>query len=373
MFVLVYTHERELKSQIYSLRSAGLFGDGPHVALRLVTTPCALDGGTMELDGTTLLDWRLFLTFGTALDVTSFSSARRMSLRLKRRFPEILSMVVGELAGPKALVANVGKEAGLNLILVPEGINIFRTQFGGYRWRNLSWKQGLGSRAQSALAVWRSRKDVGLNNLPLAYSLVGHLIMSTLTGVTSAAKRFSTVLDEVDLTVSKWAPDVEIPVISKSQIHLYPSGRTGNDDPPVKPRTAMILQSPEEIEAEDWREVLGSIAQQLSSVLIRWHRVNIGREQLKQALVSLGLTVEIDLDSGPLETREFSELPEYFIGSRSGALLDISSRYPNAQVVCVAPLLAEIASKRGKEIPGYSETHLMEALRYHSHGRIRFL
>ena len=373
MYVLVYTHERELGSQIYSLRSAGLLGDGPHVAVRLVTTPCGWDHGAMELEGTTLIDWRLFLTFGTALDVTSFSSARRMILRLKRRFPETLSIVVGELAGPKALMAIVGKEAGLKLILVPEGINIFRKQFGGYRWRHLTWKQGLGSRAYSALEIWKSRKEAGPSALSLAYSLASHLIVAALNGVATGSKRPSPVLEEVDLTVSKWAPDVTIPVTSKRQIYLYASGKTEGHIPPVRPRTAMILQSPEEIEAEDWREVLGSIAPQISSVLIRWHRVNIGREQLKEALVSLGLAVEIDPDSGPLETREFSELPEYFIGSRSGALLDISSRYENSQVVCVAPSLVAIAKKRGREIPGYSEAHLMQALVHHSHGRIRFL
>lgn len=373
MFVLVYTHERELLSQIHSLKSADLWTEGVHMAVKLTEVPGRFNHGFLKVDGLSFINWRLFLTFGTALDWTSWSDARHFIRRLRRKYPQIHSVVVGELAGPKAILARCAKEAGLSTILVPEGINIFRRQFGGYRWRDLTWKQGFGTRTRYARRIWRERKEKQLSGLSLATFLCGHLLLALVHGVVAPRGSKSSSLEEVDLIVSKWSPDVELPVASLKKFHIYSVEKSESLDPPTRSRTAMILQSPEKIVSEDWGTILTPLLGQISTVIIRWHRVNIGREELKEAVDGLGLAVEIDQDSGPLESREFSKLPEFFIGSRSGALLDLACRYPSAKVVCIADSIKRVAGKRGREIPGYEETHLIQALKFHSHGRIRFL
>ena len=373
MFVLVYTHERELLSQIHSLKSADLWTEGVHMAVKLTEVPGRFNHGFLKVDGLSFIDWRVFLTFGTSLDWTSWFNARHFIRRIRRKYPQNHSMVVGELAGPKAILARCAKEAELSTILVPEGINIFRKQFGGYRWRDLTWKQGFGTRTRYALRVWRERKEKQLSGLSLAFFLCAHLLVAAVQGVLAPRGSKSSSLEEVDLTVSKWSPDVELPVASRTKFHIYSVEKPESLVPPTRPRTAMILQSPEEIESEDWGTILEPLLGRVSTVIIRWHRVNIGREKLKVAVDGLGLAVEIDQDSGPLESREFSQLPEFFIGSRSGALLDLACRYPSAKVVCIADSIKRVAGKRGRQIPGYEETHLLQALKFLSHGRIQFL
>lgn len=372
MLVLVYTHERELRSQVHALRSANLFSEDLHIAVKLTGVPGRISHGLLDVDGSTFLDWRLFLNFDTALDRTSWMTARHFTRRLKKKFPDIQSMVVGELAGPKAIMGRSAKSEGLSTILVPEGINIFRKQFGGYRWRDLTWRQGLGSRATSAYRFWHDPKRKNKWDLRLLSSLIVHMLVALICGLSAPRGSKSSTLDQVDLTVSKWSPEVELPVNSVSTVHLYPAENLESSQLQIRHRTAMILQSPEEIDRDDWGEVLKPILKQISTVIIRWHRVDLGREELKAAVEKLGLSVEIDQDSGPLESREFHQLPELFIGSRSGALLDLACRYPSAKVVCVADSIKRAAEKSGREIPGYADSHLMTALRTHANGRIHF-
>lgn len=375
MLVLVYTHERELRSHIHALRSANLLSEEVNIAVKLTGIPGRISHGSLDVDGLTFLDRRLFLNFGTAIDWTSWLTARHFIRRLKKKFPEIQSMVVGELAGPKALMALCAKAEGLRTILVPEGINIFRRQFGGYRWRDLTWKQGLGSRARYSYLVWNDLKRKNRVNLRLAALLSVQILRALISGLGAPRGSKSSTLDNVDLTISKWSKDVAIPVESGSKIHLYSAEKSGSSYIPNRSqsRTAMILQSPEEIDREDWGKVLMPVLQGVATVLIRWHRVDIGREELKAAVENLGLEVKIDKDSGPLELRDFSELPDVFIGSRSGALLDLACRYPSARVVCLADSIKAVAKKRGREIPGYADSHLLEALKTHANGRIHFL
>ena len=373
MIVFVYSHERELQSQIHVLKRAGVLESGTHVALRLSKSPGRSQSGTIRVEGLLFFSWEVCLTSSTAIDISAHASSRRLIKRLKRRLPKIHSMVVGDVAGPKAVIARAGQKAGLRLILFPEGIGIFRAEYGGYPWRETGWRSSLGSRALAAKTIWGEQGKGKLSIISMAYWHIFSTLKLAFDSLTVRPESAPHQLDEVDLLLTSWGPGAQIPVRAKSRIDL--PAPPGDKDVPqrILPRTAMFLQTPESVTTEVWLEALEFLVPRVARVIVRWHRVDNGRDELLDAMAQLGLGIEIDSHAGPLETRKFDEIPQFFLGTYSTALLDCVSRFPEAEILCLADSLARVAERLGEEVPDYLNSHQVKALRNHSSGQIRFV
>ena len=374
MISYVYSHRRELQSQVHALKLIGKFSGREHIALRLVNSPHKLEHGRFELEESAFIDWRIFLTFRTDLDSTSHSSVRRLMRMISHKHPNVETMVVGDLAGPKAVVAQAWQEAGKHLTFFPEGIGIFRAEFGGYLWQSLSWKEGLFSRIKSSQELLRQPSKSQLSRAKLGFRLLGHLGRVVVNGIAENHRPLTTTLKIADEAINPWGPEVPLPLKAREQIFTFPEQHTSGTRPRLESGTALFLQTPEEVSPKVWIEVLAPIRRKASRVIIKWHRVNKGREGLLLALESLGFAIEECPDaSAPLESLRLPTVPEYFVGTYTSALLDVAFQYPYSTVLCVAKSLEKATAGPENDASQYVGSHQLKALEKYLSGRVRFL
>ena len=331
--------------------------------------------GSKLVSGETLHLWDCFTRVDSAIDSTTWHASRRIARLVRREFPDMDTVVIGDTDGPRAVMGAALRESGLRLVLIPEGLGIYRTTFGTpLPWRQLSGKSALGNRVDGLKRIWKHAITHGRPRASLAWRLSVHLFRVTIDFALRRHCSESSSVDHFDLVVSPWPTEVPLPVVYSRRLWVRNSlDGLARASVVRQPGVTLFLHSPAQIESEIWVEVLKGINLDLGRVVVRSHRDPLGLPELLDALVSIGLPFEVDSRVGPLEADDPFWLPDFFVGVTSTALLNLAFEIQDSTVVSVARRLQTLMTEREDSSADFLLAHQLRALEEYSHGRILFL
>lgn len=376
MLIVIARHDRESASILFALGKAGIAGQQPIVELRLVWEPTLFEGGLRRWGALQQGDFRrvpVFLQFDTAVDAASFGAARRVTRKVLRNFSSVDGVVVGDVSGPKALLATALAAKGIPIFLAPEGTSVFRGLFGDLPWRYLGRANAIGHRANRALALARSLRLTPVRRLPGLVALCRSVLVDTIALLMASPQRPEEArLAEVHTLISSWPGSAKELIRHRNYISIDLNSENERSLPQEK-GLAVFLHTPVKVSSAMWVEVLSVLPPDIRRVIIKSHRVLTGLDELESAVIHLGLDCEVIRSAIGLESMSLGVRPEFFIGVTSTALLNLASHGLDTRIISVARTLERSLSvagdRRGEHLFGTP----LRALERFGVDRIEFL
>lgn len=361
---------------VWALQRAGFKSDGPISEFRIVKEPFGLleePADAEVVGGFEVKQRKVFLQYDTGIDQASIIRARHFSHAFSRRFPDLTVGVVGDISGPKAVLAKILSASGVSILLVPEGLGVFRGMFDDLPWRWIGRRKAVGHRLARALTLAREDWLTRSGSLARALALLRAIAFDIWSLLSHRVPRPDDLqLREVDTVISSWPEAVRIPVAYKRHVFLL---ENRGDDCACgrEPGLALFVHSPVGISRDTWVAVLENLPQGITKGLVKPHRDHLGLPEFLEAIDLLGIPYDVLESDAPFETLDLDRCPEFIVGTTSTVLLDLAFRMENRRILSVAPSLRDQLRAEGDDRFNYLFETGLNALEKFGAERIEFV
>ena len=288
------------------------------------------------------------LAFPNLTDAGHIRRVGHLVRHLRRRFGRVSAVCIGDShQATTPLVKQLLKDQQSKLVLSPEGVGVFRSKYGGYRWVRVTKFQAL-RRFMAWLVFGGSfSSSNGGNGLSRVGALwvISHLF-HVAVGRTPRSLDHLTV-PHVDLAISPWSGDVDygisaassvVPDLGSAALLRWP------DNAQAKRGLAVFVTQPIDLSFSDWLTVLaplGSLG--ISRIIIKERSTE--EKTLTAAIRASMPETELEVVVGGLAENLIAErCPEFVVGITSTVFLNLTFLGCRSRLISVSASLACISS-----------------------------
>lgn len=320
-----------------------------------------------NLAGTEILWWPR-LCHPKFTDAAHIWKTQELLRHLQTETASISHVVVGDSHQDTTLLAKLVRTAfGADIVLSPEGNAIFRSRYGGYRWRY----GGLASSARLSLGEIKKRlgkqsdssiKDSNARLMGLLWAM-RHLLLLLFRKPVSDLSHLS--LSRVDLVLSPWPTSVDFSITSDRRVCTYSELGEAAGTKGVRRGVAYFVSQPVRFSHEEWVEVLRPLTRLPINQLVLKTRGDESKSGLEAALKRSLPWAEISVcTAGVAEAQVVSLAPEFVIGVSSTVLFNVAVSGSSARVISLADSAERVANMKSNSARVETRTdHQVRALK----------